>query len=88
MTAALSLPVPSELPAADNRALVKIGDGRFIRRTGGWVAANGTRISLDVAARLVARQLVRVDHTSRHPQLALTGAGRDVRGIILMRKRT
>jgi len=88
MTAPAFLPDAVALGDADKRALDKLGTGRFIRRTGGWVAGSGSRISLDTAKRLIARHLARVDTAGRNPQLVLTGAGKDVRAVILARKRT
>lgn len=87
MTASLAAQAPA-LKAADQRALDLIARFRFIRRTGGWKTASGMGITLDVAGRLQAMHLVRVDRSGPHPALKLTGAGSDVRAVVTARRRT
>jgi hypothetical protein len=87
MTAALALPLPSDLTPGEKDVLLRLGVGKFIRRTGGWYStASGTRLSLTLAEQLVEKHLVRVDRSGRFPELVLTGAGVALRAVVQQRR--
>lgn len=78
--------LPAELTPYQKRCLRLVHDYRLFRRSGGWVAGFGGRVSLAVASQLAGMNLVRIDRTGRNPQLVLTGAGKNLHDVVALRR--
>lgn len=75
---------PRTLSARQRRALRLMVQRQLYRARNGYGAVPD-KVSLDVAASLMALGLAKVDATGRHPRLAPTFNGRNVVGIMELR---
>lgn len=85
----MTAPIPPAAQAAEHlsrqqRAALTLGVRpgiRLFRTRGGW-GRLPHRVSLDVAASLVALGLMRVSYALRDPQLVITGNGKIVQAVL------
>ncbi|MER8380684.1 hypothetical protein [Mesorhizobium sp. M1399] len=85
-TDAAAMMDPRKLTTAERAAMTMIHDHRLFANAGGYYGRLPHRITRQLAAGLIARGLVRIDHNRAGDELMLTGKGLATRAVMMARR--